>query len=140
MNIPLAKPAGFVELDAVWLDDRARCAWALCGVSLIVEPGRTVAVRAPRNEGAADAVLDLVSGWRLATRGTVAIDGIALADLDRLHHLRSLAQEFVLDTGERRLTIAGRTTLIAHPTEETVSRADAVIDFSAGSLLVPASR
>jgi predicted ABC-type transport system involved in lysophospholipase L1 biosynthesis ATPase subunit len=135
VNIPLAKPLGFVELDEVWLDDRARCVWALCGVTLVIEPGQTVALVSPRDEGAPDAVLDLIGGWRLATRGCVSIDGVALADLDRLLHLRSLAQEFVLDTGERRLSLAGRTTLVARPTEQTLATADEVIEFTGGRRL-----
>jgi energy-coupling factor transporter ATP-binding protein EcfA2 len=128
VNVPLARPLGFVELDGVWLDDRPRCTWALCDVSLVAEPGTTVALVAPDGHGGPDGVLDLVGGWRLPTRGRLGLDGIDLDDIDRVHHLRALAQELVA-TGERRLTVAGRTTLVARPTPQTVLGADVVVTF-----------
>lgn len=133
MNIPLARPLGFVELDRVWLDDRTTCSWALADVSFVAEPGMTVAlVGADGRTAAADAVLDLVGGWRLPTKGRLSLDGIDLADLDRVHHLQALGHELAADGGERRLTVAGRTTLVARPLPATLHTAGLVVTFDAG--------
>lgn len=137
MNVPLARPLGFVELDRVWLDDRTACSWALADVSLVAEPGMTIAlVGAGPFESGADAVLDVVGGWRVATKGRVSLDGVDVCDLDRVHHLRALSQELVADTGERRLTVAGRTTFVARPAPATLRTADLVVTLDAGGRLV----
>lgn len=132
LQVEIARPVGFVEFDGVWLDDRRRCTWALCDVSFIAEPGTTVALVAPAGEGGAEGVIDLLAGRRLPIRGRVGIDGVDLRDLDRISHLQALTAEYVLDTGEQRLTVAGRTTLVAHPTDATVRQADLVMHFDAG--------
>ena len=140
LHVPLTRPLGFVELDGVWLDDRSACTWALADVSFVAEPGTTVAlVTATDRQGAAYAVLDLVGGWRLPIKGHLTLDGVDLGDLDRVHHLRALSQELVADTGERRLTVAGRTTLVARPTPRTVATADLVVTFDAGGRLLAVS-
>ena len=136
MNIPLARPLGFVELDGVWLDDRAACTWALADVSFVAEPGMTVALcDSSVTSAAADAVLDLVGGWRLPTKGRLSLDGIDLGDLDRVSHLQALGQELEAETGERRLTVAGRTTLVARPTPATLRAAHLVVTFGPGGCL-----
>ncbi|HEX7165428.1 MAG TPA: hypothetical protein VF230_00475 [Acidimicrobiales bacterium] len=132
MNIPLRAPLGFVELDGAWVDDRRRCTWALCDLSLVVEPGQTVALVADGDEGGPDAVLDLLAGRRRPSRGRVGIDGIDLRDLDPVTHLRALTAEYQLDRGERRLTVAGRSTLVAHPTPASLHAADEVLVFRGG--------
>ena len=139
MNIPLARPLGFVELDGVWLDDRAACTWALSDVSFVAEPGSTVALCGVAGQAAPDAVLDLVGGWRLPTKGHLSLDGIDLCDLDRVHHLRALNQELIVGSGERRLTVAGRTTLVANPTPATLRAAHLIVTFDAGGRLVSVS-
>ena len=132
LAIDLEQPVGFVEFDGVWLDDRRRCTWALCDVSFVAEPGTTVALVASPCAGAAEGAIDLLAGRRLPIRGRVGIDGIDLRDLDRVSHLRALTAEYVLDTGEQRLTVGGRTTLVAQPTARTIRDADVVIHFDAG--------
>lgn len=132
LGVELDRPVGFVEFDGVWLDDRRRCTWALCDVSFVAEPGTTLALVAPADQGAAEGVLDLLAGRRLPIRGRVGIDGVDLRDLDRVSHLRALAAEYLLDSGEQRLTVAGRTTLVAHPTEHTLEEADVVLRFDGG--------
>jgi hypothetical protein len=131
-GIPVANPVGFVDFDRVWLDDRRRCTWGLCDVSFVVEPGQTVAIVSPVDHGAADSVLDLLSGRRLPVRGRVSIDGVDLRDFDRVSHLRALTAEYGLDSGERRLRVGGRTTLVAGPTAATLAAADLVITVVAG--------
>ena len=132
LQVEITRPVGFVEFDGVWLDDRRRCTWALCDVTFVAEPGATVALVAPADQGAPEGVIDLLAGRRLPIRGRVGIDGVDLRDLDRISHLRSLTAEYVLDTGEQRLTVAGRTTLVAQPTDATVRRADLVVHFDSG--------
>ena len=132
LQVEIARPVGFVEFDGVWLDDRRRCTWALCDVSFVAEPGTTVALVAPAGEGGAEGVIDLLGGRRLPIRGRVGIDGVDLRDLDRISHLQALTAEYVLDTGEQRLTVAGRTTFVAHPTDATVRQADLVMYFDGG--------
>jgi hypothetical protein len=132
LGVEITRPVGFVEFDGVWLDDRRRCTWALCDVSFVACPGTTVALVAPDDQGSAEGVVDLLAGRRLPIRGRVGIDGVDLRDLDRISHLRALTAEHLLDTGEQRLTVAGRTTLVAHPTDETVQHADLVLRFDGG--------
>ena len=132
LSVELDRPVGFVEFDGVWLDDRRRCTWALCDVSFVAVPGTTIALVTPPGEGAAEGVIDLLAGRRLPIRGRVGIDGVDLRDLDRISHLRALNAEHVLDTGEQRLTVAGRTTLVAHPSDDTLREADVVMRFDAG--------
>ena len=124
MNVRLTKPLGFVELDSVWLDDRATCGWALSDVSLVIEPGQTIAVL---GDAAGDAVIDLVAGNRMAVRGSVGIDGVDVRDLDRVAHRRALAADVNVASGERRLVVAGRTVLVARPAPATLERADLVL-------------
>ena len=132
LGVEIARPVGFVEFDGVWLDDRRRCTWALCDVSFVAAPGTTVALVAPDDQGGPEGVVDLLAGRRLPIRGRVGIDGVDLRDLDRNSHLRALTAEYLLETGEQRLTVAGRTTLVAHPTDATVQGADLVLRFDAG--------
>ena len=121
---------GFVDLDHVWLDDRRRCRWALRGVDLTIEPGATVALVGA--DGGPDAVLDLVAGRRVATRGTVSLDGIDIRDLDRAAHRRSTVEVALEPDGERRLCLPDATVLVARPAPATVAGADLVIELDDG--------
>ena len=123
---------GVVELDGVWVDDRRRCTWGLCDVSLVATPGTTTALIAPADQGAADAVFDLLTGRRLPVRGRVVVDGIDLRDLRGLDRAAAITLEIELESGERRLTIAGETTLLANPTPDSLVLADEIIEFDAG--------
>ena len=132
LAVKLERPVGFVDFDRVWVDDRRRCRWGVCDASFVIEPSQTVALVERGDDGASDAIFDLLTGRRLPTRGRVSIDGIDLRDLDRVAHLRALSTEYALDTGERRLHIAGRTTLIAEPTASSLAAADRVVEFEDG--------
>ena len=125
---------GFVDLDGVWLDDRQRCRWALRGVDLAIEPGTSVAVvgAAASDDGGPDAVLDLVAGRRVATRGTVSIDGIDVRRLDRAAHRRSTVELVLEPDGERRLCLPNGTLLVARPTPATIAGADVVLVLDDG--------
>jgi hypothetical protein len=127
-----ARLLGFVDLDGVWLDDRRRCRWALRGFDLAIEPGTQVALVTEPDDGAADAVLDLVAGRRVATRGRVSIDGIDLRDLDRVAHRRATVELALHPDGERRLCLPNGTILSAHPTPATVDGADVVVVLDDG--------
>lgn len=126
------RAVGVVGFDGVWLDDRRRCTWGLCDLTFVAEPGSTTAIVAPPDEGAPDAILDLVCGRRLPVRGRVSIDGVDLRDLRRSARLPALTTEYALGSGERRVTVAGRTTLVAFPTAQTLAAVDRVIAFDAG--------
>lgn len=121
---------GFVDLDHVWVDDRRRCRWALRGLDLTIEPGVTVALRG--DDGGPDAVLDLVAGRRIATRGGVSIDGVDLRDLDRAAHRRSTVEVALEPDGERRLCLPNATVLVARPAPATVAAADLVVELDDG--------
>ena len=123
---------GFVDLDSVWLDDRQRCRWALRGLDLVVEPGTTVAIVGGHDCGAADAIVDLVAGRRLPTRGRVSIDGIDLRDLDRAVHRRAVVELALEPAGERRLCLPNATMLVARPTPATIAAADVVLVIDDG--------
>lgn len=129
MTAPLL---GFVDLDGVWLDDRRRCRWALRGLDLVVELGTTAAIVAGDDDGGPDAVLDLVAGRRLATRGTVAIDGIDLRTIDRTAHRRSTVELALEPAGERRLCLPNGTMLVARPSAATIAAADVVVHLDDG--------
>jgi ABC-type uncharacterized transport system ATPase subunit len=123
---------GFVDLDGVWLDDRQRCRWALRGVDLAIEPGTSVAVVGGVDDGGADAVLDLVAGRRVATRGVVSIDGIDVRALDRAAHRRSCVELVLEPGGERRLCLPNGTQLVARPSPATIAEADVVLVLDDG--------
>jgi len=123
---------GFVDLDRVWLDDRQRCRWALRGVDLTIEPGTTVAVVGGADDGGPDAVLDLVAGRRVATRGVVSIDGIDVRSLDRATHRRATVELVLEPGGERRLCLPNGTQLVARPTAATLAAADVVLVLDDG--------
>ena len=125
---------GFVDLDSVWLDDRQRCRWALRGVDLTLTPGTLVAVLGPPDDGGPDAVLDLVAGRRIPSKGSVSIDGIDLRDLDRVAHRRALVELELLPGGERRLCLPNATMLAVRPTPATISAADVVVTIEDGLL------
>lgn len=129
MTAPLL---GFVDLDGVWLDDRRRCRWALRGLDLVVELGTTAAIVAGDDDGGPDAVLDLVAGRRVATRGTVAIDGIDLRTIDRTAHRRSTVELALEPGGERRLCLPNGTMLVARPSAATIAAADVVVHLDDG--------
>lgn len=132
MSRPGGALLGFVDLDGVWLDDRRRCRWALRGLDLVVTPGTAVAIVGGDDCGAADAVLDLVAGRRVPTRGRVSIDGIDLRDLDRPAHRRATVEVALEPAGERRLCLPNSTLLIARPTPEAVAAADVVLVIDDG--------
>ena len=123
---------GFVDLDRVWLDDRQRCRWALRGLDLAIEPGTAVAIVEAADEGGADGVLDLVAGRRVPNRGTVAIDGIDVRDLDRAARRRSTVELVLQPGGERRLCLPNGTVLVARPTPAAVAEADVVLVLDDG--------
>jgi hypothetical protein len=135
-----ARLLGFVDLDGVWLDDRQRCRWALRGLDLVVEPATTVALVAGEDEGGADAVLDLVAGRRLATRGAVSIDGIDLRTIDRAAHRRSTVELALEPAGERRVCLPNGTMLVARPTAATVAEADVVLTLADGAEVARSAR
>lgn len=128
---------GFVDLDSVWLDDRQRCRWALRGLDLTLLPGQLVALLGGAGEdddGGPDAVLDLVAGRRLPTKGIVSIDGIDLRDLDRVAHRRAVVELELLPGGERRLCLPNATMLAVRPSAATLTAADAVVRIEDGLL------
>ena len=123
---------GFVDLDHVWLDDRQRCRWALRGLDLTLVPGQLVAILGGPDDGGPDAVLDLVAGRRIPTKGRVSIDGIDLRDLDRAAHRRAVVELELLPGGERRLCLPNSTMLAVRPTPATFSAADVVVTIEDG--------
>ena len=125
---------GFVDLDHVWLDDRQRCRWALRDLDLTLTPGTLVAILGDADDGGPDAVLDLVAGRRLPTKGTVSIDGIDLRDLDRRAHRRAVVELELLPGGERRLCLPNATMLAVRPTPATIRAADEVVTIDDGVL------
>ena len=125
---------GFVDLDGVWLDDRRRCRWALRGLDLTLTPGTLVALLGPEDDGGPDAVLDLVAGRRLPSRGLVSIDGIDLRDLDRTAHRRAVVELELHPGGERRLCLPNATMLAVRPTPSTIRAADDVVTIEDGLL------
>lgn len=133
----LHQPVGFVDFEGVWLDDRMRCRWGLEGADLVIEPGQTVVVvdDEPHHRVAHD-VLDLLAGKRTAVRGRVAIDGIAVADLAAESRAAAIAELAELgDGGERRLVVAGRTTLVADARPMTLRAADRVVVLAHGHVV-----
>lgn len=125
---------GFVDLDSVWLDDRRRCRWALRGLDLTLTPGSLVAILGGPDDGGPDAVLDLVAGRRVPTKGTVGIDGIDLRHLDRLAHRRAVVELELHPDGERRLCLPNATMLAVRPTPATLRAADDVLTIEDGLL------
>ena len=125
---------GFVDLDHVWLDDRQRCRWALRGLDLTLTPGSLVAIIGGDEDGGPDAVLDLVAGRRLPSRGTVSLDGIDLRHLDRLAHRRAVVELELHPGGERRLCLPNATMLAVRPTASTIRAADDVVTIEDGLL------
>jgi hypothetical protein len=123
---------GFVDLDGVWLDDRQRCRWALRGLDLVVEFGTTVAFVAGEDDGGPDAVLDLVAGRRVPTRGVVSLDGIDLRTIDRTAHRRSTVELALEPAGERRLCLPNGTMLVARPSAAAIAAADVVVHLDDG--------
>ena len=123
---------GFVDFEQVWLDDRARCRWALRGLDLTLEPGTLVAVVGDADDGGPDGVLDLVAGRRVPDRGRVSLDGIDLRDLDRAAHRRAVVELEVQPGGERRLCLPQATMLAVRPTPATLAAADLVVVLEDG--------
>lgn len=137
LGLHLARPVGFVDLDHVWLDDRMHCRWGLEDVSLVATPGQTVVIldhdAASR---VAHDVLDLVTGTRKPLRGRVSLDGIALEDLTQASRMAAVAQLAELGTGgERRVVVAGRTSLVADPRPLTLVAADQVVVLAHGAVV-----
>jgi ABC-type uncharacterized transport system ATPase component len=123
---------GFVDFEQVWLDDRARCRWALRGLDLTLEPGMLVAVVGGADDGGPDAVLDLVAGRRLPDKGRVSLDGIDLRDLDRTVHRRAVVELELQPGGERRLCLPQATMLAARPSPSTLASADLLVVLEDG--------
>lgn len=117
---------GFVELDHVWLDDRMTCEWALAGLSLVAEPGTTIALLSEGHDHAPDAVLDLLTGRRLPCHGRVEFDGTTA--------IRPAVTE-VRVGDERRAVVAGQTVFVAHPRPATIAGADRVVVLDAGRVI-----
>ncbi|HUP84773.1 MAG TPA: hypothetical protein VM143_03805 [Acidimicrobiales bacterium] len=126
---------GSVDLDQVWVDDRARCGrWALRGLDLTLTPGTLVAIVAGPDDGGPDAVIDLLTGRRVPTRGVVSLDGVDLRQLDR-RTLRRAAVELELHpAGERRLCLPQSTMVAARPSPSTLAAADVVVALEDGLL------
>jgi ABC-type multidrug transport system fused ATPase/permease subunit len=123
---------GFVDFDAVWLDDRIRCRWALRGLDLTLTPGTTVAILGRDDDGGPDAVLDLLAGRRVADRGVVSIDGIDLRDLDRTAHRMATVELELQPGGERRLCLPQATMVAVRPSPSTLAAADLVVVLEDG--------
>lgn len=137
LGLHLSQPVGFLDFENVWLDDRMRCRWGLEGFSLVATPGQTVVVLddEPENRVAHD-VLDLVNGSREPVRGTVSIDGIALDDLASASREAAISELAELGLGgERRIVVAGRTSLVADPRPLTLLAADQVVVVAHGTIV-----
>ena len=111
-----------------------RCRWALRGVDLTLTPGTLVAVVGGPDDGGPEAVLDLVAGRRVPTKGRVSIDGIDLRDLDRVTHRRGVIELELLPGGERRLCLPNATMLAVRPSPATIRAADHVVVIEDGLL------
>jgi ABC-type bacteriocin/lantibiotic exporter with double-glycine peptidase domain len=124
---------GSLHLDEVWLDDRARCGrWALRGLDLTLTAGTLVVVLAGPDEGGPDAVIDVVAGRRVPTRGAVSIDGVDLRDLDRAAHRQAVVELEVHPGGERRLCLPQSTMVAVRPSPTTLAAADVVVVLEDG--------
>lgn len=137
LGMHLNHPVGFVDLEGVWLDDRMQCRWGLEGASLVIEPGHTV-VLLDDDPGArvSHDVLDLVAGRRSPVRGRVAVDGISIADLTAESRAAAIAELAELSpAGERRVVVAGRTSLVADPRPLTLRAADRVVVLAQGHIV-----
>lgn len=124
---------GFVDFDGVWLDDRRRCRWALRGLDLTVHPRSLVALLGDPDDGAAEAVLDLLSGRRRPTKGRVSIDGVDLRDIDAPVLQRAAVDLELQPAGERRLCLARSTIFAVRPTPSTLAAADLVVVLEDGA-------
>lgn len=124
---------GFVDFREVWLDDRARCRWALRGLDLTVMPHTLVAVVAGPDDGGPDAIVDLLSGRRRPTKGSVSIDGCDVPSLAPLRHQRGLVDLQLSPDGERRLCIGRATVFAVRPTPATLAAADLVVVLEDGA-------
>lgn len=141
LGLHLSQPVGFVDLDHVWLDDRMRCRWGLEDFSLVATPGQTVVVLDDESEGrVAHDVLDLVAGSRRPIRGRVSIDGVSLADLSEASRAAAVAELSELGIGgERRVLVAGRTSLVADPRPLTLVAANQVVVVAHGTVVAAGS-
>jgi ATP-binding cassette subfamily C protein CydCD len=91
--------AGPVRLDAVGVDGRSGP--VLDAVSIAIAPGEVLGITGPSGAGKST-LLDLLLGWRSPDRGTVSVDGVDLADVDRdawLCHVAWVPQRPVLVAG-----------------------------------------
>lgn len=122
LRLPLR--SGGIRFEDVWLDDRRRCTWALCAVSFELPADSVVAVVEPAGEGAAEGLLELVTGRRRAVRGRVLLDGA----------VRNLTIEATGAPGEQRLTVAGGVTIVVDPGPPSIASADRLLRFRAGVL------
>jgi ATP-binding cassette subfamily C protein CydCD len=91
--------AGPVRLDGVGVDGRAGP--VLEAVTVEIAPGEVLGVSGPSGAGKST-LLDLLLGWRRPDHGTVSVDGVDLAAVDRdawLHRVAWLPQRPVLVAG-----------------------------------------
>lgn len=122
-----------MDFDGVWLDDRQRCRWALRGLDLTVHPRSLVALVGDPDDGAAEAVLDLLAGRRWPTKGRVSIDGVDLREIDASALEHAVVDLEVRPAGERRLCLARSTVFALRPTPSTLAAADLVVVLEDGA-------
>lgn len=115
-------PVGGVELLGVWLDDRRRCRWALRDVYLSLAPGEVVVLEVDdeEDEGAAEALFDLLCGRRRPVSGVVVgvcPDAIEIGS--------------PVGTGERRLCLPGGLEIVVRASSATRRAASRTIRLTA---------
>ena len=131
--IPLARPAGRVELDDVTFSYAIGSGTSVIdGFSLVVEPGETVAVVGRTGSGKST-IARLLPRFYDVDRGAVRIDGIDVRDL-RLSDLRR-AVTVVTDDPFLFATSIRDNVAFARPDADEVSVAAALVDAAAGGFV-----
>lgn len=115
-------PVGGVELLGVWLDDRRRCRWALRDVHLSLAPGEVIVLEADdeEDEGAAEALFDLLCGRRRPVSGVV---GGVCPD--------AVETGSLIGHGERRLCLPGGLEIVVRASSATRQAASRTIRLTA---------
>lgn len=133
---PLTRPLGFVDFDGVWVDDPARCSWALQDLSLVLEPGSTGAVVDLDGTAVGAAVGSLLLGARRPVHGTLRFDGVDLRDVERDALARvvvELVERGEREPLERRFVVGGATTVITDGRPSSLERAGVVVLLYGGA-------
>lgn len=105
---PVARFDGAIELDAVTVRFPGAARPALDALSLVIEPGETIAVVGASGSGKST-LLNSILGFVSPDSGRVLIDGVDLATLDRRsyrQHLSIVPQETTLLAGTIRDNVA----------------------------------